>query len=81
LLLANRVNNKPVKVKNKMRGRNRPSRRLRKRQQNVVDEQKQKYRDNLEKQKKQAERKQQQEEWMKKVEIAPTALNRFFKKH
>lgn len=75
-----RANNKPGVAKKKMRGRNRPSRRLRKKQQNVVDVQKQKYQESLENQKKKKERLQQQKEWNDKAESAPTALNRFFKK-
>lgn len=67
-------------AKKKMRGRNRPSRRFRKKQQNVVDVQKQKYRETVENQKKRKERLQQQQEWSEKAGSAPTALNRFFKK-
>lgn len=70
-----------VAAKKKMRGRNRPSRRLRKKQQNVVDQQKEKFRETLANQKKRKERLQQQQEWKAKAESAPTALNRFFKKH
>lgn len=69
-----------AKPKKKMRGRNRPSRRLRKKQQNVVDVQKEKFRETVENQKKRKERLQQQAEWSAKAESAPTALNRFFKK-
>ncbi|TMW55883.1 hypothetical protein Poli38472_008531 [Pythium oligandrum] len=75
-----RANGKPEVVKKKMRGRNRPSRRLRKKQQNVVDIQKEKYKELLESKKKRAERQQQQDEWNAKAQSAPTALNRFFKK-
>lgn len=67
-------------AKKKMRGRNRPSRRFRKKQQNVVDVQKEKFRETVENQKKRKERLQQQQEWNDKAESAPTALNRFFKK-
>lgn len=67
-------------AKKKMRGRNRPSRRLRKKQQNVVDQQKEKFRETLEAQKKRKQRLQQQAEWQAKADSAPTALNRFFKK-
>uniref|UniRef100_K3WHJ3 BING4 C-terminal domain-containing protein n=1 Tax=Globisporangium ultimum (strain ATCC 200006 / CBS 805.95 / DAOM BR144) TaxID=431595 RepID=K3WHJ3_GLOUD len=50
------------------------------RAQNVVDVQKEKYRETLENQKKRKERMQQQQEWNEKAGSAPTALNRFFKK-
>jgi U3 small nucleolar RNA-associated protein 7 len=75
-----KANGKPLITKKKMRGRNRPSRRLRKKQQNVVDLQKEKYKDMLENAKKREERRQQQAEWEAKAQSAPTALNRFFKK-
>ncbi|RMX67985.1 hypothetical protein DD238_000114 [Peronospora effusa] len=68
------------KPKKKMRGKNRPSRRLRKKQQNVVDVQKQQFREQLANKQKREDRKEQQQEWNKKAESAPTALNRFFKK-
>ncbi|GLD93366.1 hypothetical protein PINS_up001958 [Pythium insidiosum] len=75
-----KANGKPEVAKKKMRGRNRPTRRLRKKQQNVVDVQKEKYKDLLEAKKKREERQRQQQEWSEKAESAPTALNRFFKK-
>ncbi|KAF1777557.1 WD40-repeat-containing domain [Phytophthora cactorum] len=68
------------KPKKKMRGKNRPSRRLRKKQQNVVDAQKQQFREQLANKEKRQERQEQQREWNEKAESAPTALNRFFKK-
>ncbi|KAG1711555.1 hypothetical protein DVH05_008805 [Phytophthora capsici] len=68
------------KPKKKMRGKNRPSRRLRKKQQNVVDAQKQQFREQLANKEKRKERQEQQREWKEKAESAPTALNRFFKK-
>ncbi|KAL4127848.1 hypothetical protein PRIC2_006845 [Phytophthora ramorum] len=68
------------KPKKKMRGKNRPSRRLRKKQQNVVDAQKQQFREQLANKQKRQERQDQQREWNEKAESAPTALNRFFKK-
>ncbi|KAG6580405.1 WD40-repeat-containing subunit of the 18S rRNA processing complex [Phytophthora cinnamomi] len=68
------------KPKKKMRGKNRPSRRLRKKQQNVVDAQKQQFREQLANKQKRQERQEQQREWSEKAESAPTALNRFFKK-
>ncbi|KAF4323534.1 hypothetical protein BBO99_00003117 [Phytophthora kernoviae] len=68
------------KPKKKMRGRNRPSRRLRKKQQNVVDAQKEQFREQQANKKKREERHEQQREWNEKAESAPTALNRFFKK-
>ncbi|TDH68787.1 hypothetical protein CCR75_005829 [Bremia lactucae] len=68
------------KTKKKMRGKNRPSRRLRKKQQNVVDAQKQQFREQLMSKRKRKERQEQQREWNDKAESAPTALNRFFKK-
>ncbi|KAG7400768.1 hypothetical protein PHYBOEH_004574 [Phytophthora boehmeriae] len=68
------------KPKKKMRGRNRPSRRLRKKQQNVVDAQKQQFREQQANKQKREERQEQQREWNEKAESAPTALNRFFKK-
>ncbi|OWZ12951.1 hypothetical protein PHMEG_00013807 [Phytophthora megakarya] len=68
------------KPKKKMRGKNRPSRRLRKKQQNVVDAQKQQFREQLANKQKRQERQEQQREWNEKAESAPTALNRFFKK-
>ncbi|GMF25968.1 unnamed protein product [Phytophthora fragariaefolia] len=68
------------KPKKKMRGKNRPSRRLRKKQQNVVDAQKQQFREQLANKQKRQERHEQQREWSEKAESAPTALNRFFKK-
>ncbi|KAL3674702.1 hypothetical protein V7S43_000640 [Phytophthora oleae] len=68
------------KPKKKMRGKNRPSRRLRKKQQNVVDAQKQQFREQLANKEKRQERQEQQREWKEKAESAPTALNRFFKK-
>ncbi|CEG45292.1 WD40-repeat-containing subunit of the 18S rRNA processing complex [Plasmopara halstedii] len=68
------------KLKNKMRGKNRPSRRLRKKQQNVIDAQRQQLREQLINKQKRKDRQEQQREWNKKAEKAPTALNRFFKK-
>ncbi|KAI9911660.1 hypothetical protein PsorP6_009300 [Peronosclerospora sorghi] len=68
------------KPKKKMRGKNRPSRRLRKKQQNVVDAQKQQLREQLARKQKRCEREEEQREWAEKLESAPTALNRFFKK-
>ncbi|CAH0515514.1 unnamed protein product [Peronospora belbahrii] len=68
------------KPKKKMRGKNRPSRRLRKKQQNVVDIQKQQFREQLANKQKREDRQKQQREWNEKAESAPTALNRFFKK-
>jgi len=68
---------KPKKI---MRGKKRPSRRLRKKQQNVVDAQKQQFREQLANKQKRVERQEQQREWNEKAESAPTALNRFFKK-
>lgn len=79
MLRAN-AEDKGAPAKKKMRGRNRPSRRFRKKQQNVVDIQKEKFRETVENQKKRKERLQQQQEWNDKAESAPTALNRFFKK-
>lgn len=71
--------NTAEKPKKKMRGKNRPSRRLRKKQQNVVDSQKQLFRDQLVSKQKRQEWQKQQREWNKKADSAPTALNRFFK--
>ncbi|KAF0692540.1 Aste57867_16352 [Aphanomyces stellatus] len=68
------------KPKKKMRGKNRPSRRLRKKQQNVVDIEKQKYRDMIESKAKDVARTKQADEWKKKMETVPTSLNRFYKK-
>ncbi|CAK4317719.1 unnamed protein product [Aphanomyces euteiches] len=68
------------KPKKKMRGKNRPSRRLRKKQQNVVDIEKQKYRDMLESKSKAEARAKQEEEWKDKMKSIPTSLNRFYKK-
>ncbi|RHY33616.1 hypothetical protein DYB32_001502 [Aphanomyces invadans] len=68
------------KPKKKMRGKNRPSRRLRKKQQNVVDIEKQKYRDMLESKAKDDARAKQAAEWKQKMDSVPTALNRFYKK-
>ncbi|KAG7384043.1 hypothetical protein PHYPSEUDO_003013 [Phytophthora pseudosyringae] len=68
------------KPKKKMRGKNRPTRRLRKKQQNVVDAQKQQFREQLANKQKRQERQEQQRDWNEKAESAPTALNRFFKK-
>ncbi|KDO34990.1 hypothetical protein SPRG_18957 [Saprolegnia parasitica CBS 223.65] len=68
------------KPKKKMRGKNRPSRKLRKKQQNVVDIEKQKYRDALEKKAKDEAKANADKQWKDKVESAPTALNRFYKK-
>lgn len=80
MLRANAKSEDAGPAKKKMRGRNRPSRRFRKKQQNVVDIQKEKFRETVENQKKRKERLQQQQEWNDKAESAPTALNRFFKK-
>ncbi|CAH0475608.1 unnamed protein product [Peronospora belbahrii] len=73
-------NSSAKKPKKKMRGKNRPSRRLRKKQQNVVDIQKQQFREQLANKQKREDRQKQQREWNEKAESAPTALNRFFKK-
>jgi len=71
---------KTLPAKKKMRGKNRPSRRLRKKQQNVVDTEKEKYRLALEKKAKESQRAEQHQQWKEKMESAPTALNRFYKK-
>ncbi|ETV72413.1 hypothetical protein H257_12549 [Aphanomyces astaci] len=76
-----RANNQGRDIpKKKMRGKNRPSRRLRKKQQNVVDIEKQKYRDMLESKSKDDARAKQATEWKQKMDSVPTALNRFYKK-
>lgn len=51
------------KPKKKMRGKNRPSRRLRKKQLNVIDTQKQQFREQLANKQKRQERQEQQREW------------------
>ncbi|OQR82071.1 hypothetical protein THRCLA_11160 [Thraustotheca clavata] len=75
-----KANNIETKPKKKMRGKNRPSRKLRKKQQNVIDIEKQKYKDGLESKAKAQAKAKQDQEWKEKVENAPTALNRFYKK-
>lgn len=80
VLQMERANGDAKKPKKKMRGRNRPSRRLRKKQQNVIDAQKQQFREQQANKQKRQERLEQQREWSEKAESAPTALNRFFKK-
>jgi U3 small nucleolar RNA-associated protein 7 len=80
LMLQANAKNDGKPAKKKMRGRNRPGRRLRKKQQNVVDAQKQKVRESTDQKKRREARREQQQEWREKAESAPTALNRFFKK-
>ncbi|DBA04813.1 TPA: hypothetical protein N0F65_004450 [Lagenidium giganteum] len=78
--MMQKANENKGPAKKKMRGRNRIGRRVRKKQQNVIDVQKQKLRETFEAKKKREERQRQQKEWKDKAENAPTALNRFFKK-
>ncbi|CCI50563.1 unnamed protein product [Albugo candida] len=79
--LANRANNtRPIKQKNKMRGRSRPSRRVQRKQQNVIDAQKVRHREMLANKAKEQKRKQNIEQGKEKSQQTPTSLNRFLKR-
>nr|CCA27649.1 conserved hypothetical protein [Albugo laibachii Nc14] len=79
--LANRANNlPPTKQKNKMRGRNRPSRRVQRKQQNVIDVQKVRYREMLASKANEENRKKHVEQGKETSQLAPASLNRFLKR-
>jgi U3 small nucleolar RNA-associated protein 7 len=70
---------KKKKEKNRMRGRNKLGKKLRRKQKNVVDEKTQLLKQKIEQEKEEAKRKKESESRNKMAEEAPRALQRFFK--
>ena len=66
------------KEKNRMRGRNKLGKKLRRKQKNVVDEKTQLLKQKIEQEKEEAKRKKESESRNKMAEEAPRALQRFF---
>ena len=69
---------KPKKEKNRMRGRNKLGKKLRRKQKNVVDEKAQLLKQKIEQEKEAAKRRRESEQRTKMAEEAPRALQRFF---
>lgn len=75
---ADKRPDKPKKEKNRMRGRNKLGKKLRRKQKNVIDEKTVLLKQKIEQEKEEAKRRRESESRSKMAEEAPRALQRFF---